>query len=150
MGRRKSFQGERSLISSKPKRLNHKWLRSRSTTPCWTEIISPPPTSATATGLSSCSIWEVAGDDDCAQGHYRTHRTDSSGPSEPVVPCRWGHDLWQSRILQSRWKRQGSDLPQYDQRGGTTGRVKAGRDNRRGNQRKHRDRTGISRRCPWL
>jgi len=43
---------------------------------------------------SSCFIWEVAGDDDYAQRHYRTHRADSPRPSKPVVPCRRGDDLW--------------------------------------------------------
>ena len=64
-GKPEEISGGTVLDLLQAKRLNRKWLRSKSTTPCWTGIISPPPAYTTATGLSSCFIWEVAGDDDC-------------------------------------------------------------------------------------
>ena len=44
-----------------------------------------------------------------------------------LLKTRLGDDLCQGRIIQSGRKRQGPDLPQYDQRGGAAGQAEAGR-----------------------
>ncbi len=62
-GKAEEFPGGTCPRSAhRPRRLNRRWLQSKSMTVWWNANILPPPASTKAIGSSSCFIWEAADD----------------------------------------------------------------------------------------